>query len=338
VSTHAPPPAATMMKIVTAYWLSQAVGVVAKLGVADLLSGGPRDAKDLAQETQTNPDALHRVLRCCASVGIFSMHSDRRFGLTALGETLCSGSAGSLRDFAIAETAPGHWLPWGKLESAVRAGSPSTHEALGSDIFGFYATHPHEAGPFTRAMGNLSAMVSGEVARVIDLSQAEIIVDVGGANGVLLAATLAANPKAHGVLFDLPHVVADAKTYLASRGLQGRTETLGGDFFAEVPPGDALLLKAVLHDWDNAKALSILRGCRAALRSGGRLVVVEMLLPEDNAPSMAQLMDLNMLVMLTGRERSKAEFESLFQEAGLRLERVHGTHSPFSVLEAMVQA
>jgi SAM-dependent methyltransferase len=335
MSPQAPPPAATMMKIVTAYWLSQAVGVVATLGIADLLSGGPRDAKDLARETKTNPDALHRVLRCCASVGIFSMHSDRRFGLTALGETLCSGSAGSLRDFAIAETAPGHWLPWGKLESAVKTGSPATHDVLGSDIFGFYATHPDEAGPFTRAMGNLSAMVSGEVVRVADLRKAEIIVDVGGANGTLLAAALAANPRARGVVFDLPHVVADAKAYLSSRGLQERTEVLGGDFFANVPPGDALLLKQVLHDWDDAKALSILRRCRDALRSGGRLVVVEMLLPEDNAPSMAQLMDLNMLVMLTGRERSKAEFEALLSEAGLRLEHVHSTHSPFFVLEAV---
>jgi len=330
-----PPPPAVMMKIVTGYWLSQAVGVVARLGIADLLSGGLRDAKDMARETEVNADALHRLLRCCASVGIFSMHSDRRFGLTALGETLCSGSAGSLRDFAIAETAPGHWLPWGKLDSAVKTGSPATLEALGGDIFGFYAAHPDEAGPFTRAMGNLSAMSSSEVVRVTDLAKADIIVDVGGANGVLLAATLTASPRARGVLFDLPHVVADAKAYLSSRGLQDRVEVRGGDFFTEVPVGDVLLLKQVLHDWDDAKALSILRRCRAAVRAGGRLVVVEMVLPEDNAASMAQLMDLNMLVMLTGRERSKAEFEALFLEAGLRLERIQATRSPFFVLEAV---
>jgi hypothetical protein len=327
-----------MMKIVTAYWLSQAVGVVAKLNIADLLSGGPRDARDLARETRTSADALHRVLRCCASVGIFSMHTDRRFGLTPLGETLCSGGAGSVRDFAIAETAPGHWLPWGKLESSLRSGEPATGEALGADIFGFYATHPEEAGPFTRAMGNLSAMVSGEVVRVIDFAKAGVVVDVGGANGVLLATVLAANPSARGVLFDLPHVAPDAKAYLSSRGVQNRAEVVGGDFFAAVPEGDVLLLKAVLHDWDDARALAILRRCRAALRPGGRVVLVEMLLPEDNAPSMAQMMDLNMLVMLTGRERSRAEFDALLREAGMRIEHVHPTHTPFFVLEAVASA
>lgn len=334
MSSHAPPPPAVMMQMVTGYWLSQAIGVVARLGVADLLAGGPRGAGELARETKTNADALHRVLRCCASVGIFSMHGDARFALTPLGETLCSG-AGSLRDFAIAETAPGHWLPWGKLESAVRTGQPATHEALGSDIFGFYAKNPDEAAPFTRAMGNLSAMVASEIARVVDFSNAQAIVDVGGANGVLLAAVLEANPKARGAVFDLPHVVEDGKAFIAARGLAARAEVMGGDFFAGVPEGDVLLLKQVLHDWDDAKSLAILGRCRAALRPGGRVVVVEMLLPEDNAPSMAQMMDLNMLVMLTGRERRAEELRVLFAQAGLKLERVTPTHSPFFVLEAV---
>jgi hypothetical protein len=322
-----------MMQMVTGYWLSQAIGVVAKLGIADLLAGGPRDAADLARETKTNADALHRLLRCCASVGIFSMRADARFALTPLGETLCSG-AGSLRDFAIAETAPGHWLPWGKLESAVRSGQPSTHEALGNDIFGFYSKNPDEAGPFTRAMGNLSEMASSEVVRVTDFSRAEVIVDVGGANGVLLAAILAANAKARGVVFDMPHVEADAKAFIGGRGLLERVAFEGGDFFERVPEGDVLLLKAVLHDWDDAKAIAILRRCRQGLRPNGRVVVVEMLLPDDNTPSMAQMMDMNMLVMLTGRERRAEELGALFAEAGLKLDRVTPTHSPFFVLEA----
>lgn len=334
MSTHALPPPAVMMQMVTGYWLSQAVGVVARLGVADLLAGGPRGTEDLARETKTNPDALHRVLRCCASVGIFSMRADAHFALTPLGETLCSGS-GSLRDFAIAETAPGHWLPWGKLESSVRSGRPATQEALGNDLFGFYAQNPDEAAPFTRAMGNLSGLVASEVVRVTDFSKAETIVDVGGASGVLLAAVLEANARARGVVFDLPHVAASGKALVAARGLAERVEVMGGDFFAGVPEGDVLVLKQVLHDWDDAKAVAILRRCRAALRPGGRVVVVEMLVPEDNAPSMAQRMDLNMLVMLTGRERRSTEFGSLLAEAGLKLERVTPTHGPFFVLEAI---
>src|SRR5262249_483354 len=148
-------------------------------------------------------------------------------------------------------------------------------------------------------------------------------------------AVLQANAKARGVLLDLPHVVADAKALLASRGLAARAEVAGGDFFAAVPQGDILLLKAVLHDWDDEKAVAILRSCPPPLRPSGKVVIVEMVLPEDNAPSFAQLMDLNMLVMLTGRERTPGEFGSLLGRAGLRLERVTPTHSPFSVLEAV---
>jgi hypothetical protein len=334
MSNHDQPAAAQMMKIITAFWLSQAVGVVARLGIADLLAGGPRSANDLAEETKTNGGALFRVLRCCASVGIFQTLAGRRFALTPLGETLCSGRAGSMRDFAIAETAPGHWLPWGRLVESVTTGQPATLGALGMDLFTFYGKNPEEAAPFSRAMGNLSAMASGEVVRVTDFASAQTIVDVGGANGVLLAAALQANGKARGVLMDLAHVVPDAKAFLASRGLAERTEVAGGDFFTAVPEGDVLLLKAVLHDWDDDQAVAILRSCRAALRPSGKIVVVEMVLPEDNAASFAQLMDLNMLVMLTGRERTSGEFGSLFARAGLRLERVTPTHTPFFVLEA----
>ena len=333
MSMHELPPSAAMMQIVTGYWLSQSVGVVAKLGVADLLAGGPRSADELARETKCNADALYRLLRCCASAGIFQAHADRRFALTPLGETLCTKSVGSVKDFAIAETAPGHWLPWGKMEQAVRTGKPTTTAALGADIFDFYAKNPDEAAPFTRAMGNLAALAAGEVMRVVEVSNAQTIVDVGGANGTLLAAALATAPKARGILLDLPHVVADATAYLAARSLADRVEVVGGDFFASIPSGDVLFLKQILHDWDDERAIAILTTCRAALRPGGRLVVVEMVVPSDNAPSMAQRMDLNMLVMLTGRERTEEEFAALFAKAGLRLERLTPTHSPFSVLE-----
>ena len=334
MSNEMPPPAA-MIKIVTAYWLSQAVGTVARLGVADLLEGGPRSAEDLAAATSTNADALFRVLRCCASVGIFRAHDGRRFSLTPLGDTLKSSGPGSMRDFAIAETSPGHWLPWGKLDSAVKNGKPATHETLGTDIFGFYAKHPDEAAPFARAMGNLSAMAAAEVARVCDFSRAKTVVDVGGANGALLAAVLDAQPSARGIVFDLPHVAEDARALIGARGLASRAEFAGGDFFQGVPRGDTLLLKQVLHDWDDESSLRILARCRAALQDDGKLVVVEMVLPEDNAPSMAQMMDLNMLVMLTGRERSEADFAALFAKAGLRLAKVSATHSPFFVIEAV---
>lgn len=324
-----------MMNMITAYWISQCIGAVARLGVADFLVGGPRSAAELARETKANPDALHRVMRCCASRGVFVMGADGRFGLTPLGETLRSGVPGSLRDFANTETAPGHWLPWGKLDVALRTGAPSAAEALGDDLFAYYSKQPEEAATFSRAMGNLSALMAEEVVRLTDFSATEVVVDVGGATGVLLAAVLDASPKARGVLLDMPHVVADAKAHLTARGLAGRVEVVAGDFFAEVPAGDTYILKHILHDWDDARALTILRRCRASLRKGGRLVVIELMLPDDNAPSLAQLMDINMLVLLSGRERTREEFAKLFFEAGLKLERVKATHSPFFIIEAV---
>lgn len=335
MSTDTLPPPMMMMSLITAYWVSQCIGAVARLGVADLLAGGPRSAAELAPETKANPDALHRVMRCCASRGVFVMGSDGRFGLTLLGDTLRSGVPGSLRDFANAETAPGHWLPWGMLDVSLQSGAYAAVDALGDGLFDYYAKHSDEAAAFSRAMGNLSALVAGEVVRLTDFSASEVVVDVGGATGVLVAAVLDANPKSRGVLLDMPHVVDDAKAHLAARGLAGRAEVVAGDFFADVPAGDTYLLKQILHDWDDAKALTILRCCRASMRKGGRLVVVEMMLPADNAPSMAQLMDINMLVLLSGRERTRDEFAKLFSEAGLKLQHVKATHSPFFIIEAV---
>ena len=154
MSTDTLPPPAIMMSMITAYWVSQCIGAVARLGVADHLAVGPRSAADLARETKANPDALHRVMRCCASRGIFSMGADGRFGLTPLGETLRSGVPGSMRDFANAETAPGHWLPWGMLDVALQSGASSVVQALGDHFFEYYSKEPDEAAAFSRAMGN----------------------------------------------------------------------------------------------------------------------------------------------------------------------------------------
>jgi hypothetical protein len=324
-----------MMSMITGYWVSQCIGAIARLGIADHLAGGPRSAAELARHTKVNPDALHRVMRCCASRGIFVMGSDGRFDLTPLGETLRSGVPGSLRDFANAETAPGHWLPWGKLDAALQSGAPSAVQALGDGLFEYYSKQPDEAAAFSRAMGNLSALVASEIMRLTDFSASELIVDVGGATGVLIAAVLDANPNARGVLFDMPHVVADAKAHMVKRGLAERVDVVAGDFFADVPAGDTYILKHILHDWDDAKAVMILRRCKASMRKGGRVVVIEMVLPDDNVPSMAQLMDINMLVLLSGRERTRQEFAKLFSEAGLKLQRVTATHSPFFIIEAV---
>ena len=332
---HELPPAAAMMGLITGYWVSQAVGVVARLGVADHLADGPRTSDEVAGAVGADPQALYRVLRLLASIGIFTEPQPRSFALTPLGETLRSDVPGSVRDFAITETAPGHWLPWGRLYESVLSGRPMAREALGMDLFDWYGQNPEEAAFFTAAMGNLSDLAASELVRVYDVSSATTVADVGGAHGVLLGAVLRANPAARGILFDLPHVIETAGEAIAAQGLSERCDLVGGDFFEAVPEGaDLHLLKQIVHDWDDERATQLLRNCHRALAPNGKLLVVEMVIPPDNRPGIAQAMDLNMLVQLGGRERTEAEFEDLFREAGFRLERVIPTHSPFFVLEA----
>jgi SAM-dependent methyltransferase len=324
-----------MMDLITGYWTSQAVGTVALLGVADHLTDGPRTSDELARIVGADPGALYRVLRLLASIGVLVQATPGTFALTPLGETLRSDAPDSVRNFAITETAPGHWLPWGRLPESVQSGQPMAREALGMELFDWYAQNPEEAGYFNAAMGNLSALVAQELVRVYDFSGVRTVADVGGAHGVLLTAVLRANPTARGILFDLPHVIATARETIAAEGLSSRCELVSGDFFDALPEGaDLHLLKQIVHDWDDDRVTLLLQNCHRALAPGGKLLLVETVIPPDNAPSMAQAVDLNMLVLLGGRERTKVEYHDLLMAAGFRLDRIVPTRSPFSVIEA----
>ena len=333
-ANETPPPVA-MMGLITGYWISQAVGVVATLGVADHLAKGPRACDELAREVGADPGALYRVMRLLASIGVFRQATPGSFELTALGETLRSDTPGSVRNFAVTETAPGHWLPWGRLEESIRTGESMAHAALGMELFEWYAQSPKEAGFFNAAMGNLSALAAGELVRVFDFSTVRKVVDVGGAHGVLLASILRANPAVHGILFDLPHVIATAEESITAQGLSARCDLRSGDFFDSVPEGaDLHLMKQIIHDWDDERATRLLRNSHRSLVPGGTLLLVEMVVPADNQPSPAQAMDLNMLVVLGGRERTEEEYRRLLSAAGFRLDQVIPTHSPFNVIRA----
>ena len=329
------PPPAAMMGLITGYWVSQAVGVVALLGVADEIAGGPRGSDEIARAVGADREALYRVLRLLASLGVFAEGPPGSFGLTPLGETLRSDAPGSVRNFAITETAPGHWLPWGRLYDSVRTGQPMAREALGMELFEWYAQNSEEAAYFSAAMGNLSGLAASELVRVYDFSAVRMAADVGGAHGVLLTAVLQANPAARGILFDLPHVIEAAESVIAAAGLSDRCELVSGDFFEAVPEGaDLHLLKQIVHDWNDERATRLLQNCHRALTPAGKLLLVDMVVPPDNRPSPAQAMDLNMLVLLGGQERTEEQFERLLKAAGFRLDRVIPTHSPFSVIEA----
>jgi hypothetical protein len=302
--------------------------------VADALEPAPVQVNELAAKVGAHPQALYRVLRACTAVGVFTEQPGQTFANNALSQTLRSNVPGSMRDFAIAQSAPGHWRPWEQLTQVVKTGKSSATEALGCELWDWYGSHAEESAAFSGAMDNLSAQVAAEVTKAIDFSDVGRVVDVGGAKGTLVSAVLRAFPKTKGVLLDLPHVVEPVKKTLAAVGLAERCEAVAGDFFKAVPQGDVMLLKQILHDWNDEQCITLLRNCAESLPTGGRVLVVEMVISEDGSPSPAHLMDINMLVLLPGKERTATEYAKLFAAAGLELERVHPTHSPFSIVEA----
>jgi precorrin-6B methylase 2 len=324
-----------MFQHITAYWVTQLMGTAARLGVADQLESGPLQVNELAAKVGAHSQALYRALRACTAVGVFTEQPGKSFANNALSQTLRSNVPGSMRDFAIAQSAPGHWRPWELLTQAVQTGRSTAREALSRELWDWYASHPEESAAFSGAMDNLAAQVAAEVTRAIDFSGVARVVDVGGASGTLVSAVLRAFPNTQGVLLDLPHVVEPVKKALAAVGLGERCQAIAGDFFEAVPPGDVMLLKQILHDWNDEQCITLLSHCAQSLSKGGRVLVVEMVISEDGRPSAAHLMDVNMLVLLPGKERTATEYGKLFAAAGLRLECVHATHSPFSIVEAV---
>lgn len=334
MSNEQPPPHAIALQMMMGMWVSQIMSAVAQLGVADRLAAGTRSAERLAEECGADPKALLRLLRAAATLGLLAETASSEFSLTPVGETLRANTPGSLRDLVIAETAAGHWLPWGRLADAVRRGGSMTVETLGIDPWEYYARNVEEGRSFARGMSNLSAIVSADVARVYDPGDATRIVDVGGSEGVLLRGVLGRTPNAKGILFDRADVIEGARNAVATSNMTDRIELVSGDFFGDIPNGDLYLLKSVLHDWPDDKCEEIVKSVHRAADDGARIVLVEMVLPDTPQPSPVTLMDMNMLVMLGGRERTAGEYTALLQRCGFKVERVIPTGGMFTVIEA----
>jgi SAM-dependent methyltransferase len=239
-----------------------------------------------------------------------------------------------MRDFAIAMTAPGSWLPWGRPTDAVREGERQAVPALGHEFFDYYAANPVEGDAFTGAMANHSASVARPFAQALDTSAVNHVVDIGGASGTIIAALLEANPALRGTILERADVVPRAEAALAKRGLASRCRAVAGDFFDSVPEADLYILKVILHDWDDQQSVNILRNCARAMQPNGRVVLVERVVPEQGDPGEAALSDLNMLVLLPGRERTASEFAGLFRAAGLKLDRISELASSLALIEA----
>jgi len=326
--------AAQLRRMIMGSWVSQVVGTVAQLEIADHLAHGPMDCGGLAKAIGCESDSTFRLMRAAAHLGLISILPDRDFALAPLGELLRSDVPGSLRASAITFAAPGHWLPWGRLVEAVRRGERQTVTALGQELFDYYAANPDEGDLFTGAMANFSEVIANDLARVLDTSEVKHVVDIGGASGTIISALLEANPALRGSIFERADVMPRAEAALAKRGLSSRCRVIAGDFFESVPEADLYVLKSIVHDWDDQQSIEILRNCARALLPNGRVVLVERVMPEHGNPGPASLFDLNMLVLLPGRERSESQFAELFRAAGLRLDRILEVGSDRRAIEA----
>ncbi len=309
--------------------VSQAMRVVIELGIPDRLAVGETSVEDLAADTQTDPDALHRVMRVLAAEGVFSEASSRRFRLTELGAALQSDRPGLRNFIRMLNSEP--YLAFGELLHSVRRGTPAFDKVFGSRRFDWLSRHPDEAALFQRAMMEMGHGVNEAVAEAYDFGAFTRVVDVGGGHGQLFAAILSRNPHLQGVLFDLPSGVAAARQG-AAHALAG-AEFVAGDFFQSVPSADAYVIKKVIHDWTDERAATILRNCRKAMRPHGKVLVVETLVPAGDEPAEIKTIDVIMLAVTGGLERSEAHYASLFASADLRLERVIPTRAPIQILE-----
>lgn len=334
--SETPPPPAQLMGLLAGSWVAQAISVAATLGVADAMARGPASVEAIAAATKSHEDALGRLLRALASVGVFTETAPGTFDLTPVASLLRSGP-GSLRAMATFLGAPFHTKLVGDLLESVRTGTPAASRVLGAPFFDFLAKDPAAAKVFDEAMtANSGPEVEGVMAAYDFEPLTGTVCDVAGGHGSFLAAILESAPHLRGVILDLPHVVAPAKAALAAAGLASRTEVVTGDFFQAVPPAETYVLKHIIHDWDDARCVKILTCCRAAMRGAGRVLVVDAVIPPGDAPHPGKFLDIEMLLATEGgRERTEAEHAALFARAGLTLKRVVPTRGPVSVLEAV---
>ena len=330
------PPPVQLMQMLFGFAATRAIGVTAELRIADLLKDGAKTADELALQTGVHARSLYRVLRACASVGVYAEDSAKKFSLTPLAEPLLSDAPGSLRAFAEMISCDWQFQTWAELPYSVKTGKPSFDKVHGKPAFDYFWSNEKAGKVFNDAMTSNSAFSSFAVVNAYDFSSFKKLIDIGGGHGFLLASILAKNDNLKGVLYDMPAIVAEAEKLLKEHGVTDKCETVGGDFFTSVPAGgDGYIMKHIIHDWNDEQCIAILQNCRKAMADGGKVLVVEMVVPEGNEPSPAKFLDLQMLQYLPGCERTEKEYEGLLDKAGLKLTRIIPTMSPFSIIEGV---
>jgi hypothetical protein len=327
-----PEPLQKIMRMISGYWTSQVLYVIAKLGLADLLKEGPKTAEELASSTQAHPRSLYRLLSSSVSLGLLAEDEQRRFQLTPISDWLRSDVPGSQRATAII-VGDLLYRAWGDLLYSIQTGKVAFEKVHGLPFFDYLSTNPEQAKVFDEAMG-MHGWATTAILDAYDFSGIQVLADIGGGNGSAITAILKKYPDMRGILFDLPGVAERSKENVQVAGLADRCQVLGGNFMEAVPTGvDAYLMRHVIHDWDDEKATKILKSIHRAMGKDGTLLVAEHIIPPGNAPSMARGSDLVMLVVAGGQERTEEEFRVLFERAGFCLTRIVPTKVGICVIE-----
>jgi len=324
-----------MMQLLAGFQVSQALYVVAKLDIATILSDGPRTVDQLAAEANADADALGRIIRFLATLGIFRT-SGEEVEITQLGATLADDRADSLRYGALywMET---HYAPFGDLVHTARTGEIAATRHYGRPFFDWISADPERVEVQNRTFANVTNSLRAGMFDGYRLPDGAVVADLGGADGSMLAQLLADAPDRRGIVFDRPEIVPAARKTLADRGMADRVQSIGGDFFQSVPSADVYILSYILHDWDDEACRRILRAIVEAAEPGARVVLVEAVIPPGDAPHPAKVVDLTMLAMMGGRERTAEEYQALLDSAGFTLDRIVPSPTPFSFVEATLR-
>jgi hypothetical protein len=330
-------PVQQVLQVATGYMASSALYAAITLNVADHLVSGPKTMADLAKASGANEDALYRVLRLLSSLGIFDEIAPKKFALTPAADLLRTDVPNSLRSMAVFLPDPFHYRIYANIMDSMSTGKPAADTTLGMPIFEYLATDPAYSKVFNDAMTALSAPVAGAAIEAYDFGGIGTLVDVAGGHGEVLMSILKAHPQMRGVLADLGHVVEGAKPRIAGAGLSDRMQAVACDFFTSVPEGgDAYIMKHIIHDWDDDRASVILKNIAKAMGAKkGKVILLEAVISAGTTPDFGKFLDIEMMLLPGGRERTADEFRSLFERSGFAVTKIVPMKSPLSVIEAV---
>jgi hypothetical protein len=328
------PPEAQIAELVLAQLATRLTWLFATLKLADHLTGGPKTAEELASATGTHAPSLYRILRTLASLGFVTERADHRFALQPLGAVLKSGTPSHAAAIILGGEVMTRSLD--HLLYTAQTGKTGFERDFGAPIFDWLGKHPEEAALFNLTMVGFHGREPAAVAEAYDFSAFKTLADIGGSTGNMLTTILAKHPKLQGILFDLPHVVHNAAALIEQRGLTSRVRVEPGSFFERVPAGaDAYLMSHIIHDWNEDQCLTIFGNCRRAMAADGRVLIVEMVLPEGDVPHPGKMLDMVMLTAPGGEERTASQYRALLEKADLRMTRVVPTASAVGIVEAV---